>query len=159
MLTSEIASRICLLKRTNCVCLEEHEIWILVIIFSLCNETLPCSFSTWLWVQSRKKPEVPESFSTQIITFQAMSGIYLCPVSQGSSSGRDSGKSPGPNWSSEPAAQGRWLHDLSTKDCSSQTWDETKVGIKAWETNLWSRRKGLALCPNRGVWALLNCDQ
>lgn len=94
----------------------------------------------------------------QIITFQAMSGFYPCPGSQGSSSGRGSGKSSAPNSAQRPA-QGRRLHDLSTKDCSRQSWDETKVGIKAWETNPWSRRKALAQRPSRGVWALLNCDQ
>lgn len=57
-----------------------------------------------------------------------------------------------PALSPTPAAQGRWLHDLSTKDCSSQTWDETKVGIKAWETNLWSRRKGSGSVPE--LWGL-----
>lgn len=94
----------------------------------------------------------------QIITFLAMSGFYPCPGSQGSSSGRGSGKSSAPNSAQRPA-QGRRLHDLSTKDCSRQSWDETKVGIKAWETNPWSWRKALALRPSRGVWALLNCDQ
>lgn len=58
-------------------------------------------------VESRKKKsEVTECFSRQIITFQAVSGIYLGTVSQGSSSGRGSGRSSGPNSSSQPSARG-----------------------------------------------------